>query len=167
MSVTHCVLVCLLSIVHVDTLLQLKCHYEYHESTGASSKLYDLINPGLGPGYCLTNPELGQKCSKWTSLTTGQELESCYSCEELRDVLMPGDTCVDCMRFDLCIRHSTDNRSWRNSSRELRNWPYMGITWPLHTLFGHHVTGGTERSRDVSDMDCVDWTEHAILNNEL
>ena len=121
MSVTLCVLVCLLSIVQVDTLIQLKCHYEYHETTGASSKLYDLINPGLGPGYCLTNPELGQKCSKWTSLTTGQELESCYSCEELRNVLMLGDSCVDCMRYDLCIRHSTDNRSWRNSSKELKN----------------------------------------------
>ena len=105
MSLNSCIVVSLLIIVHVDTLLQLKCHYEYHEKAGASSKLYDLKNPDLGPGFCLTNPELGQKCSKWLSQITGQELESCYSCEELRPAMLLGDTCVECVEYDMCIRH--------------------------------------------------------------
>ena len=100
-----CILVSLLLTVHVDALHQLKCHYEYHERTGASSKLYDLNHPELGPGFCLTNPNLGQRCSRWLSHVTGQELESCYSCEELKPVMFLGDVCVECVEYDLCIRH--------------------------------------------------------------
>ena len=108
MSLNPCTLVSLLLVLHVDTLVQLKCHFEYHERSGATSKLYDLQNRDLGPGFCLTNPNLGQKCSKWLSQTTGQELESCYSCEELKQSMMSGDTCEDCIEYDLCNRSEGD-----------------------------------------------------------